>query len=140
MDWSLLISAIALLFSLASPVISAWVSGHYRLKERKLEISAENKHRRSEYYDQHRAEVIERYLSAAGKACEYGSFESREAFGAASPEMYLYVPPEHWSTLDAISNLLEEQQHDKAKLFLRDLSKFLSTYQVRSPQKKLVNR
>jgi hypothetical protein len=140
MDWSLLISGIALIFALVSPIISAWISGHYRLKERKMEISAENDRRRSEYYSQHRAEVIERYLSAAGKACEFGTFESREMFGAAAPEMYLYVPPEYWATLDAISSLLETEENDKAKQFLRDLSKFLSAKQIRSPQKDLVDR
>ena len=140
MDWSLLISGIALFFALVSPVISAWISGHYRLKERKIEISADNDRRRSEYYNQHRAEVIERYLSAAGKACEYGSFESREAFGATVPEMYLYIGSEHWETLDTISNLLEKGENDKAKHFLRVLAKFLSTNQVRSPQKELIDR
>ena len=63
---SLIISIAALALAGLSPIASAVV----QLVTRKKELNAEAQRRRAEFYDQHRAEVIERYITAVGEICK----------------------------------------------------------------------
>lgn len=63
---SLIISIAALALAGLSPIASAVV----QLITRKMELDAEAQRRRAEFYDQHRAEVIERYITAVGEICK----------------------------------------------------------------------
>lgn len=101
-DVSTAISICAVLFSLCSAVAAPVITGHYRLKEKKLELRAEARRRQKEYYEAHRAEVIERYISAAGYACQSPS-DGNASFGAVQNEIYLYVDESLWPKLDEIA-------------------------------------
>ena len=70
LNLSLFISVAALVLSVLSPLISALVNGIFRIKEKNIDIAAKQKEQEREFYYQHRAEVIERYISSAGKAIQ----------------------------------------------------------------------
>ena len=108
LDASTAISICAVLFSLCSAVAAPVITGHYRLKEKKLELRAEAQRRQKEYYEAHRADVIERYISAAGYACQSPS-DGNASFGAVQNEIYLYVDKSLWPTLDKISLRLKRE-------------------------------
>lgn len=106
-DWSLLIAIAALVFSVASPIASAWITGHYHLRQKELEYTNAAKVRNQEFYTQHRAEVIERYLRAAGAVINNKNPLSKEEYGKAVAEMYIYLPEKYWANLDQIDSYIE---------------------------------
>lgn len=129
---TIVISIAALVLAVASPMISSLINGIFRLKEQKQNIEAERKLKSLEFYQQHRAEVIERYISSAGKFCKHKAPASQEEFGAASGEIYLYVDEALWPLLDKIEFDLRQYEYETASNALIDLCKALSAYGVRS--------
>lgn len=108
LDVSTAISICAVLFSLCSAVAAPVITGHYRLKEKKLELRAEAQRRQKEYYEAHRAEVIEQYISAAGYACQ-STADGIARFGSVQNEIYFYVDESLWPMLDEISDKLSSR-------------------------------
>ena len=72
----------------------------------KTQAKNDEKKQRMFFYEQHRAEAIEKYLDLAGAVCKYDTPEAFKAFGAVCYQAYLYIPPEHWGLVDAINNKL----------------------------------
>lgn len=105
LDVSTAISICAVLFSLCSAVAAPVITGHYRLKEKKLELRAEAQRRQKEYYEAHRAEAIEQYISAAGYACQ-STADGIARFGSVQNEIYFYVDESLLPMLDIIGKRL----------------------------------
>lgn len=95
------ISSCSLVFSVAA----ALAAGRYRLREKELELRAEAERRSAEFYETHRAEVIERYVSAAGAAC-CSPHNSLARFWECQGELYFYVDSSLWPLLNAIGEKL----------------------------------
>lgn len=137
MDLSLLISIVALVLSVLSPVISSIISGLFHYNEKKLELKSESERRNHEFYEQHRAEVIERYINAAGKASKSFSDGNLQEFGASMGEIYMYVDQSLWPLLDSIASKIDKDRSGDPTAELRVLCQKLSTYNIRPPQKEI---
>ena len=125
---SLIISIAALALAGLSPIASAVV----QLITRKMELDAEAQRRRAEFYDQHRAEVIERYITAVGEICKNESPQDLHAYGKSLGEIYLYVDSSLWPKLDAISKAITLHDFQAPAEELIQLCKELSHNEVRA--------
>lgn len=127
-DLSLIISLAAFLLAGIGPAITALISGHYRIKEKKLELEAETRRRRHEFIDLRKADTIARYLSAAGIVCKNGHLGNMDAFGSSFGEIYLYVEPSLWPLIDQINAQLslDSGNREVAAASLSALAKELS--------------
>ena len=125
---SLIISIVALVSTALSSIVSAVV----QKKTRKMELDAEAQRRRAEFYDQHRAEVIERYITAVGEICKTELPQDLHAYGKSLGEIYLYVDPSLWPQLDAISEKITRHDFQSPVEDLIQLCKELSYNEVRA--------
>ena len=125
---ALTISVAALALSIFSPIASAIV----QLIARKMDLNAETERRREEFYDKHRAEVIERYITAVGEVCKTELPQDLHAYGKALGEVYLYVDQSLWPLLDTISEKIERHDFQPPTEELIQLCKALADGSVRS--------
>ncbi len=88
------------------PAVTAFISGHYRIKEKKLDLDAEIQRRQHKFFDLRKADTIARYLSSAGIVCKNGHIGNMDAFGGSFSEIYLYVDSSLWPLIDEINNQL----------------------------------
>lgn len=143
-DLNLAIALAALLLSLLSPIFSALITGHFRLKEKRLDLAAEREKEQQSFYNQHRAEVIERFISAAGAALKDPERSTLAAYGAAKGEIYLYVDKALWSEIDRLDALVQYSADNSEGLsLLSSICKQLSLEEVRpqrEPEKKRKNK
>ncbi len=128
---SLVISIAALILSVLSPVISSIIGGIFHLKEKKMELDAESKRWNHEFYEQHRAEVIERYINAVGKAAQIPKADNLLEFGESMGEIYIYVDQSLWYLLDLITEKIKKHNPENPSKELMELCKKLSTDGVR---------
>lgn len=136
-DISLLISVIALILSVLSPALSAIISGRYHLKGKSRELAVDIMKINHKFYEQHRVEVIERYITAAGRASKSFDDKNREAFGAAVGEIYMYVNEDQWPLLDEIVKKLSGRSGIDATDDIVKLCKALSKENIRLKLKQL---
>lgn len=96
MDWSTIIALVALVISVVSPFLTTVLSNRFKQRIRN-----------QDFYDRHRAEVIESFIKSAGAFIKSSS--SRETwaeFGANMGEIYLYTDESLWPSLDKLNELL----------------------------------
>lgn len=137
MEWNLatIISIAALCFSVISPIASAFITGYFRLKEKRLDLQAAAKQRTQTFYEEHRAQAIELYLQSAGQAIRsHGERDTFSQFGAHMGEIYFYVDPEHWPLIDTLEQALNDINYEYANQSLIQLSKALSGESVRTKE------
>ena len=82
LDLPIIISICALVLSILSPVLSAWISGHYRIKEKKLDLTAAKDKELHEIQVRHKMEVIEEYVRAVGELAKCDTTNREVAYGA----------------------------------------------------------
>lgn len=131
-DLSIVIAIAALVLSALSPLISAFVNGKFRIKEKKLDITAKKQEQEREFYYRHRAEVIENYIRATGQVIEADAQKNQMDFGSAMGEIYLYVDRSLWPLLDRIADYIHNENGFKAKDDFIELCKTLSSENVRT--------
>ncbi len=96
-----------------------------------MEIEAENARRRQQFYDQHRAEVIETYITAVGSVARSKAYSGIIEYGKAMGEIYLYTDESLWPLLDSISEKITKNRSEDVSEELKELCKKLSHYDVR---------
>lgn len=135
MEWnlSLVISVCAFILAILSPVASALIAGHYRIREKRLDYDAAREKVRDEIYTRHKREIIEEYIRETGKAVSSPSWENISAYGLTSGQIYLYVSPKHWALLDGINNSISKHEYDCARRDLTTLCMILSKEGIGSP-------
>ena len=112
----------ALAFSFVSPLFSVFAQH----KIRRMELDFELEKQSRDFYDRHRAEVIERYITAAGRACKLRGGTNLADFGASMGEIYLYTAPELWPLLDRITEKLDKHEQELPLGELQELCKALA--------------
>ena len=132
LNLSLFISVAALVLSVLSPLISALVNVIFRIKEKNIDIAAKQKEQEREFYYQHRAEVIERYISSAGKAIQT---DRDQDFVTAMGEVYIYVDKSLWPLIDNIAQYVYSDNAFAAKDDFIELCKALSAEDIRTKHK-----
>ena len=111
--WSAIISGIALVAAVLSPVITAIVNNTHQ-----------SKIDRQRYFDEHRAQVIENYIRSVGELCEDVDREQfRRSYGKNSKEIYLYLPESLWGKIDQIDYSVYQRHHRQACILLTELCK-----------------
>lgn len=133
---STIINCITLAVAIISPIIVACINNYHQTKIRKID-----------FYLEHRALVIEQYLSALGEIT-HGTIGSSEPFkkaGRNSAEMFLYVPENHWDILDKIESLISQRTFSNADAkelssLSRELCKVLYNYPLRPKNLKVKSR
>lgn len=113
--WTSIISGITLLAAIFSPVITTIVNNRFAAKRYK-----------AEYYERHRAEVIEKYIQSAGKAIKHSNSDAFQQFGESAMEIYFYINPDQWFRLDKIDELISEFDYAGARRELREFCKEIS--------------
>ena len=103
----IIISVCALVLSIISPVLSAWLNGRYRIKEKKLDLMASREKDLREVQVRHKMEVIEEYVRAVGELSKYDNLNKEVAYGAVSGQIYLYVDKKYWPLLADISEAIK---------------------------------
>lgn len=136
LDLSLVIAIAALVLSAVSPLISSLVNGHFRIKEKKLDITEKQFEQERDFYYRHRAEVIESYIKATGQFIESGSCAKQENFGATMGEIYFYVDKSLWPLLDHILYTIHTDRYYDAKDDFIELCKALSSADIRAENKR----
>lgn len=115
MDWNAVFTGIALVAAIISPIVTAIINNHYQTKMKRLQ-----------FFDEHRAEVIENYIRFTGSVSKMSSgFEEFRNFGKYSKEIYLYVSEDLWRYIDQIEELLYNRNYDDAHKILAVLCKEL---------------
>lgn len=131
-DLSLVIAVAALVLSALSPLITSWIGGIFRLKEKSLDINERQNDQEIEFYYRHRAEVIEQYIKATGRVIELDTLNNEEIFGSTMGEVYLYVDESLWPLLDSITDYIHTGSHASAKEDFIKLCKALSYTNIRT--------
>lgn len=135
MEWnlSLVISVCAFILAILSPVASALIAGHYRIKEKQLDYDAAREKVRDEIYTRHKREVIEEYIREAGKVTLDPTGDAFAKYGLISNQIYLYVSSKHWELLDGINDSISKHEYDCARRDLAALCRILSKEGIGSP-------
>ena len=115
-DASLIISIVALVASILSPLITAVAQGHFRLQEKQMEIDDAKQRRDQQYYTEHRTEIIENYIHTGMRAAAIGAADDIAAFEVASGEIYFYLPKDYWDLLDIIDECAEGGSYDSVRI------------------------
>lgn len=126
---SIVISAIALVVSVISPVLTTLVNNYQR-----------NKEFEQEFFTKHRAEVIERYINSVGSFARTGDLTFLAEYGKSYGEIFLYVDKSLWPKLDNINELLKTRRSLDVMDVLVDLCKALDVKAVRPTKQNLLSR
>lgn len=89
--WSAIISGIALVAAVLSPVITTILTNRH---QDKVWVR--------ENYTRHKAEVIERYVQNTGVALKEQLAKNLENYGNSFGEIFFYVPKELWPLIETI--------------------------------------
>ena len=124
--WSAIISGIALIAAVISPVITTVINNQHRTKA--------DKHT---YFEAHRAEVIENYIRHTGSISKMSSSsEDFRLYGKYSKEIYLYLPENLWSHIDKIDTFVTARDYQNLYKELSDLCKALNKHHPRPINKR----
>lgn len=130
---ALIISISSLIFSLASPIVTSVINGHYSIKEKKLTDHSDLTKENNNFYTRHRAEVIESYISNAGAVIYHHNNSAKTDFGKCSTEIYLYIDESEWTLIDEINGGIASSSYDNSRESLEKLSKIIAkNYHVRT--------
>lgn len=129
---SVVISGIALISSIFAPVITTRLNNRHDREMRKLELEYQKQQHNEQFYDLHRAEVIERYLNVAGKAIRHHSLDNDEEFGTVMGEIYLYVDESEWPLLGNLETYIRNGNKTAATETISELCKILAKKGVRN--------
>ena len=122
------------MLSVLSPIISEFMRGCFTVKAKKLDIKNEAIKRNQEFYEEHRAIVIERYIKAVGNAISVLSIENETDYTAAMGEAYLYIDKELWPLIEEIHSRILNGDESVINSYIK-LCKKLSSENVRTENK-----
>lgn len=121
MNWNIVISGVTLIAAIASPIITTQLNNRFQMRVH-----------RQQFYDEHRAQTIEKFVSSVGQLC---SDIEREQFlreyGKNSSEIYLYIPENLWDNVDRINLAIYTENYKQARTELTELCKALNKYPPR---------
>ena len=121
-NWSAIISGIALVAAVISPILTAIINNRHEIKMYN-----------QRYYKEHRADVIENYIRYTGSISKHSATsEDFRQYGKYSKEIYLYLPDDLWCTIDSIHDCISNSEYNHASDFLAILCKELNKNPPRS--------
>ena len=130
-DWNTVFTGIALVLSIASPVITSVINSFSQRREREVI-----------FYLHHRAEVIERYVKSTGAIIHWNDKESQIEYGKSYGEILLYVSGSLRTSIESlnyrISNWgnLSDDDFKSMQMSFNDICKALSENSPRVKTKK----
>ena len=134
MDWSATAAWIALAISIvgtiASPLITTWLTNRHQLKMRKLKITQQER----EAYVQNRLKTINGFLSEVG-GCIFYRGSTKADILRSYHSVYQYVPVSEWKKLDELYVTIFNFEWDKANTLYPPIVHLLSEILKAEPQK-----
>lgn len=124
--WTLIVAFLALIFSIISPILTAWITGRYKIKKLKISVQEKITLQNIEYYEKHKTEVIENFLKSAGQCILNKDNNNLKEFGASIPEIYLYVDESYWKEIDNLIKCINAGKHTEAITVLTSFAKSIS--------------
>ena len=119
---SIIISGIALVVSVVSPVLTAAINNHHETKMYKLR-----------FHDEHKAIVIENYLQAAGRCISAKDDIAFQNYGEAYGEIFFYAPESLWNKITSLDLYIRNCEYDIASGIF---NKLLKDFAQESPRRK----
>ena len=107
MDWSGIVSGIALIVAVLSPFFTAMITT--RSEEKRQQIA---------FYNVHRAEVIEAYIRATGAVLKYADQASLLEYGRCYGEVLLYAPDDVRRDIVKLEDIRIGASSEATKLFM----------------------
>lgn len=98
--WAMIISGIALLSSIISPLITALINNHYQSKLKEKEFSYSTKIKIYHEY----IEVTSREILISGISDNYKKIY---------PKIFLYTPPKIWNKIEELNNIIEKEKSEQ---------------------------
>lgn len=115
--WSVVISGIALVVSVLSPVLTTILTNWHQDK-----MWARNN------YFIHKSDVIEQYVKSTGIALKQQTVDTLETYGSSYGAVFFYAPTEAWPLIEQIDNaILSRGVTDETSKVFAELCKILST-------------
>lgn len=116
-DWSATAAWIALAISIAgtiaSPLITTWLTNKHQLKVFKLQSEQERINKINEC----RNDVFRLFITNTGKCISCTSLENISDFGASFFAIYQYVPEASWKDFDILFDAIICNRWDDARKF-----------------------
>ena len=122
-------TSIALILSILSPIITSFMNNKHQLKMHDLN-----------FYQAHRAEVLEHYISATGKAITYHSSQNTGNYNEAYGEFLIYINDKILDKVQKLNILINNSSYDsyiraKAVSIFDEICVFLRNDLPRKPSK-----
>lgn len=115
---------ITLAISIITPAITTFLNNCFQLKMKKMELSHQDK----ETHYMKKVSVYEGCLQDIGKFLHFMDNQNHSSLGEHLYELYLYLPEQHWTTLDTLLTALANNAYltPDTQNQLIELSKILS--------------
>lgn len=115
-DWSVVISGIALIVAIISPVITTLLNNYHQ-----------DKMWEREHFSLHKSDVIEQYVKSTGIVLKKQSFDSLQEYGNCYGEIFFYAPEEAWPLIEQIdAAIVDRRINTNVNNKFADLCKMLS--------------
>lgn len=115
-DWSVVISGIALIVAIISPVITTLLNNYHQ-----------DKMWEREHFSLHKSDVIEQYVKSTGTVLKEQATGALHEYGNCYGEIFFYAPEEAWPLIELIDAAIVSRNisADVNNMFV-DLCKILS--------------
>lgn len=133
-DWSATIAWIAFFISLigtiASPLITTWLTNRYKLKLRELDLQREAQ----QTYENRRFDAITAFLQNTGSCISRFNTQDLAHCASSFHCVYQFVPDDFWPELDKLHDALVEENWKTAKTLYPPIARRLSEILKEAPQ------
>lgn len=115
MNATIIVACITAISAIFAPIITAVVNNRHQLKMKQIEL-----------YEENRIATINQYVSTVSCYLNRPSTNELVEMSGVLNSIYLYVPKKIWKDISNLNMLIENNQLDKARQILPDISQKLS--------------
>lgn len=115
MNATIIVACITAISAILAPIITAVVNNRHQLKMKQIEL-----------YEENRIATINQYVSTVSCYLNRPSTNKLVEMGSVLNSIYLYAPKKIWKDISNLNMFIENDQLDKARKILPDISQKLS--------------
>ncbi len=120
-DLTITIGVILGLSAIIAPIFTTFISCHYQLKLKRLELSAAD----LRFQQQRIIDIYDAYATAAGACILNSTSDALKAFGAASAKAMLYAPENVLPDMQELASKIEAMDYSSCPDLLNEITKSL---------------
>lgn len=113
---TVIVSLVAAVSAILSPVLTTLINNRHQYKMRKLELLQEQKLR-----------AVQQFTSSCSTHLAAYNKQSRDEYYKSYGEIFLYVNKKHWAAIEALNSDIEEEKLVEAGKKLTEISQSLSS-------------